>query len=43
VTVNSADRSLELRRGDVCLAPFGTAYAVSASAPATLYKATFPS
>jgi mannose-6-phosphate isomerase class I len=42
VTVNSGNRSLELRRGDVCLARFDTAYTVRAAAPATLYKATAP-
>ena len=42
VTVKSGDRSLELRRGDVFLAPFGTAYTVSAAGSATLYKATVP-
>jgi hypothetical protein len=43
VTVESRDRSLELRRGDVFLAWFGTPYTLSAAAPATLYKATVPS
>ncbi len=42
VTAKSGDRSLELRRGDVFLAPFGTAYTVSAAGPATFYKATVP-
>jgi mannose-6-phosphate isomerase class I len=42
VTVESRDRSLELRRGDVFLAWFGTPYTLSAAAPATLYKATVP-
>ena len=42
VTVKSGDRSLELHRGDVFLAPFGTAYTVCAAGPATLYKATVP-
>jgi mannose-6-phosphate isomerase class I len=42
VTVKSGDRSLELRRGDVFLAPLGTPYTVSAAGPATLYKATVP-
>jgi mannose-6-phosphate isomerase class I len=43
VTVESRNRSLELRRGDVFLAWFGTPYTLSADAPATLYKATVPS
>jgi mannose-6-phosphate isomerase class I len=43
VTVESRDRSLELRRGDVFLAWFGTPYTLTAAAPATLYKATVPS
>ena len=42
LTVESGDRSLERRRGDVFLAPFGTPYTVSAAGPATLYKATVP-
>jgi mannose-6-phosphate isomerase class I len=42
VTVESGDRSLKLRRGDVCLAPFGIPYTVSATSPATIYKATVP-
>jgi mannose-6-phosphate isomerase class I len=42
VSVESEERSLELRRGDVFLAPFGTPYAVDATGPATLYKATVP-
>jgi mannose-6-phosphate isomerase class I len=43
VTVESGDQSLELRRGDVCLAPFDTPYTVRAAGRATLYKATVPS
>jgi mannose-6-phosphate isomerase class I len=42
VTVESGDRSLELRRGDVCLAPFDTPYTVSAAGCATFYKTTVP-
>ena len=42
VTVKSGDGSLELHRGDVFLAPFGTAYTVCAAGPAMLYKATVP-
>jgi mannose-6-phosphate isomerase class I len=42
VTAESGSRSLQLRRGDVFLAPFGNPYTVKAGNPATLYKATVP-
>jgi mannose-6-phosphate isomerase class I len=42
VTAESGSRSLQLRRGDVFLSPFGNPYTVKAGNPATLYKATVP-
>ena len=42
VTVSSGDEAVSLERGDVLMAPHGVAYAISANAPATLYKAVVP-
>ena len=42
VTAESGGRSLELRRGNVLLASFGTPYTISADSAATFYKATVP-
>jgi mannose-6-phosphate isomerase len=42
VSVESGEQALELRRGEVFLAPFDTPYTVRSPGPATLYKATVP-
>jgi mannose-6-phosphate isomerase class I len=42
ISVHTAAEQMQLRQGDAFLAPFAVGYAISASAPATLFRATVP-